>query len=164
MAPSTPDVHAEPQWLVHALRTEISGADVRSKLEHEWRTQPAHARIAIAELMREYILQPDVSCARIAEALAISETSWCDAILDTCWALDAEMEVRCDENLPLETARSRLADVVRAFVTGGLLTAKLVASRLDAALLGAIGLLDANVFQRRGIQIRTATFLSLIHI
>ena len=55
MAPSTPDVHAEPQWLVHALRTEISGADVRSKLEHEWRTQPAHARIAIAELMREYI-------------------------------------------------------------------------------------------------------------
>ena len=53
MAPSTPDDHAEPQWLVHALRTEISGADVRSKLEHEWRTQPAHARIAIAELMRE---------------------------------------------------------------------------------------------------------------
>ena len=158
MAPSTPDVHAEPQWLVHALRTEISGADVRSKLEHEWRTQPAHARIAIAELMREYILQQDVSCARITEALAITETSWCDVILDTCWALDAEMEVRCDENLPLETARSRLADVVRAFVTGGLLTAKLVASRLDAALLGAIGLLDANVFQRRGIQIRTATF------
>ena len=38
------------------------------------------------------------------------------------------------------------------------MTAKLVASRLDAALLGAIGLLDANVFQRRGIQIRTATF------
>ena len=69
MAPSTPDDHAEPQWLVHALRTEISGADVRSKLEHEWRTQPAHARSAIAELMREYILQQDVSCTRIALSL-----------------------------------------------------------------------------------------------
>lgn len=153
-----PDAHAEPQWLVYALRTEISGADVRSQLEHEWRARPAYARIAITELMREYVLQQDVSCTRIAEALAITETSWCDAILDTCWALDAEMEVRCDENLPLDTARSRLADVVRAFVTEGLLTAELVASRLDAALLGAIGVLDANVFQRRGIQIRTATF------
>ena len=133
--------------------------------------------------MRECLQGASISSVHAAQTLDVHDAAWPDALLDTLWALDWEMEARHEAGdtsaVSLDMVRARLAALLHELVAQGVLERQKVAARIDAPLLGKLGMVDPSLFQRRGIQIRTATFfkqpkynllreenqgLSLIHI
>lgn len=135
---------------------------------------PGAARAELTALLRSYALQQAPACAAVAAALEppARSTAWTDLLLDVFWAVDWELDARRDVQracggdddvamggaVPWETARARLGEVLRALLDAGTVARGAAATRLEAPLLGAAQIVDAPVFQRRGIQVRTATY------
>lgn len=125
----------------------------------------------VAALLRERALQGAPSAEATASVLHGDEASWADTLLDLFWAVDWELEVRRElrtqldgsdslaeeEPVPIAAARARLAEVLSALVTQGTISHEAACLREDAPLLAAADFVHAQTFQRRGIQIRTAT-------
>lgn len=156
-------------------------------LTNAWRQSAAACtRLLVAALMQSVLVQrPDAEAAAgvltqaasaAADVDAPVERAFADVLLDVVWALDMELDARREvsvareggeedvslgtlENAPLQLgeARSRLAEVLALLIESGVVDRRTACVRLDAALLGALGAVDVNVFHRRGIQIRTAT-------
>ena len=72
--------------------------------------------------------------------------------------MEARHEAGDTSAVSLDMVRARLAALLHELVAQGVLERQKVAARIDAPLLGKLGMVDPSLFQRRGIQIRTATF------
>lgn len=99
-----------------------------------------------------------------------------DALLDSIWSIDLEIESRNDlaasethqnsvpsvglhseDSIPFTVARQRLASLVNHFISASILTEDHVGERLEHSLLALVGLIPNEVyFNKRSIQLRTA--------
>ena len=161
------DSATRAEALVSRLDADWS-ADSLQQL-HDAHVSAGDSTIACA-LLRHYALAERPEAAQAATALAGAP----HAILDALWAIDQELEARRDigaaqgatdgdvalggEPVILDTARARLAHVLATLLDNGTVDRAQVCTLEDASLLGALGIVDAAVFSRRGVQIRTANF------
>ncbi|KAJ1021191.1 hypothetical protein NDA16_003977 [Ustilago loliicola] len=99
-----------------------------------------------------------------------------DALLDSIWSIDIELDARNDltlsdastadstsitldaeDSIPLVVARQRLASLVNDLISATILTEDQVGQRLEQNLLALVGLIPNEVyFNKRSIQLRTA--------
>ncbi|CAG8488472.1 3561_t:CDS:2 [Funneliformis caledonium] len=80
---------------------------------------------------------------------SLSETDK-DIILDTIWYIESTFQ---DEN---NEYRTRLASIVKYIFSKKIIDIKLFKTRLEVSLLGAAGLVDEKLFNRRLVRINTA--------
>ncbi|WFD07414.1 THO2 plays a role in transcriptional elongation [Malassezia vespertilionis] len=171
-------MQAQDDWLRAAACALEQGSDaeaLRTQLESTFTSDARAVQRALIVLLRHAALEPIAPAPDVlASIFTIHTPAFSDVLLDALWAVDWELDARQEvqsardsdvddvawsgERVSLSSARARLAAILVAAVDHGVLDQTTTATRQDVPLLGAAGMVDPSIFQRRAIQIRTGRY------